>query len=130
MSKLKGNLISTAKALKLGFFMLIPMVLTDYFSGEFDESDLIFWLVLSFMCIPIFTLKVFAYTFVESLKYHKFTKAVLWGGISSNIIVTAIFIGSYFAPPMMAVIEYFRYVAIFTVLFFAIYYQLPYKESV
>jgi hypothetical protein len=128
-TKFKAYLVQVAKGFKLGLLMLIPMVLADYWSGDFNGEDLMLWLMFTVGTIPAFIFMTLAYALLEITEFHKFTRSLLWSLTSAIVIVTLIAITGFFAPPFMDFTKYTRYVALFTGLLTAIYYQLPWKEE-
>ena len=128
-TKFKAYLLQVAKGFKLGLLMLIPMVLADYWSGDFNGEDLLFWLMFTLGTIPAFIFMTLAYALLEITNFHKFTRSLLWSAASAIVIVTLILLTGFFDPPFMEFTTFTRYVALFTVLLTAIYYQLPWKSE-
>lgn len=124
--KLKNNLRGTAKIYRYGLGLLLPMVAIDVYNNSFEDTA--FFIILALGYIPILAIKVFLYTYVEDLKFHKISKGVLWSFLSANILVSGVFVVSFFDPPMLTVNRYLLYVAGFTFLLFLNYFMLPWKE--
>ena len=67
--KLKNNLRGTAKIYRYGLGLLLPMVAIDVYNNSFEDTA--FFIILALGYIPILAIKVFLYTYVEDLKFHK-----------------------------------------------------------
>ncbi|MBT1446048.1 hypothetical protein KJI95_16250 [Shewanella sp. JM162201] len=125
--KLKNNLLGTAKIYRYGLALLIPMVAVDAYKNGFEDTVFFIIIVLGYM--PILAIKVFLYTYVEDLEFHKISKGVLWSFLSANVLVSSVCVVSFFEPPIITLNRYLLYVVGFTLLLFLNYFMLPWKET-
>ncbi|ALO44325.1 hypothetical protein [Pseudoalteromonas phenolica] len=127
LKKLECNLKGCAKIYGYALTIVVPMAIVKAFFNGANDLAFIFGLILGY--IPILAIKVFFYTFVEGLPFHKFSKGILWSFLSAIALVSGIGIFSAIEPPIFSFGEFTTYIALFTVLLFFNYFMLPWKKE-
>jgi hypothetical protein len=125
--KLECNLKGCAKIYGYALTIVVPIAIVKALFNGAQDLVFVFGLILGY--IPILAIKVFFYTFVEGLSFHKLSKGILWSFLSAIALVTGVGVFSAIEPPIISFGKFTTYVALFTVLLFFNYFMLPWKKK-